>query len=81
MEGNIRVVPGEGEGAGRKPINLIVGWWGRFLFFVVPPQFSQVVGEWLENQNLIPDWAYFYCPGAALTNFHMTVVSGEKIKV
>jgi len=44
---------------GRKPVNLIVGWCGRFLF-------SQVVGEWPENQILIPDWTYFYCPGAAL---------------
>jgi len=22
----------------------------------------QVVGEWLENQILIPDWTYFHCP-------------------
>jgi len=42
------------------------------LFFVVLRQFSQVVGEklidgeWLENQILIPDWAYFYCSGATL---------------
>jgi len=36
------------------------------LFFVVLRQFSQVVGEWLENQILIPDWAYFYYPGATL---------------
>jgi len=40
---------------------LIVGWCGRFLFFVVLHQFSQVVGEWLENQILIPDWTYFHC--------------------
>jgi len=39
---------------GRKPVNLIVGWWGRFLFFVVPHQFSQDIGEWPENQILIP---------------------------
>jgi len=45
---------------------LIVGWCGRFLFFVVLPQFSQVVGEWPENQILIPDWSYFHCPGATL---------------
>jgi len=31
----------------------------------VLPQFSQV-GEWRENQILIPDWTYFYCPGTAL---------------
>jgi len=51
---------------GRKPLNLIVGWCGRFLFFVVPRQFSQVVGEWPENQILIPDWIYFHCPGTTL---------------
>jgi len=38
-------------------LNLIVGWCGRF---------SLVVGEWPENQILIPDWTYFYCPGATL---------------
>jgi len=37
-----------------------------FLFFVVPHQFSQDIGDWPENQILIPDWAYFYCPGASL---------------
>jgi len=53
---------------GRKPVNLIVGWCGRFFFFVVPTQFSQVViyfhniGEWPENQILIPNWTYFHCP-------------------
>jgi len=46
---------------------LIVGWCGRFLFFVVPCQFSQDIGEWPENQILIPDWTYFpSCPGATL---------------
>jgi len=46
---------------------LIVGWCGQFLFFVVLRQsFSQVVGEWSENQILIPDWTYFYCPGTTL---------------
>jgi len=29
-------------------------------------QFSQDIGEWLENQILIPDWTYFHCPGATL---------------
>jgi len=53
---------------GRKPLNLIVGWCGRFLFFVVPRQFSQVIDELPENQILIPDW----------TNFHIyRVVPGE----
>jgi len=46
---------------------LIVGWSGQFLFFVVPRQFSQVVGEWPENQILIPNWTYFHCPGITLT--------------
>jgi len=32
----------------------------------VPHQFSQDIGEWPENQILIPDWTYFYCPGATL---------------
>jgi len=27
----------------------IVGWCGRFLFFVVPRQFSQDIGEWPEK--------------------------------
>jgi len=40
---------------------LIVGWCGRFLFFVVPRQFSQDIGDWPENQILIPDWTYFHC--------------------
>jgi len=30
---------------GRNPVNLIVRWCGRFLFFVVPRQFSQDIGE------------------------------------
>jgi len=47
---------------------LIVGWSGRFLFFVVPRLFSQDFGEWPENQILIPDWTYFHCPGATLLN-------------
>jgi len=51
---------------GRNRANLIVGWCGRFLFFVVPRQFSPDIGEWPENQILIPDWTYFYCPGATL---------------
>jgi len=51
---------------GRKPVNLIVGWCGQFLFFVVLRPFFQVVGEWRENQILIPDWTYFYCPGTTL---------------
>jgi len=50
--------------------NLIVGWCRRFLFFVVPRQFSQDIGEWPENQILIPDWTYFHCPGATLAGYH-----------
>jgi len=56
-------------------VNLIVGWCGQFLIFVVLHQFSQVVGEWLENQILIPDWTYFYCPGTTLPSR-----GGRKIK-
>jgi len=62
-------VGGAGRGRkliGRKPVNLIVGWSGRFLFFVVPRQFSQDIGEWPENQILISDWTYFHCPAATL---------------
>jgi len=51
---------------GRNRVNLIVGWCGQFLFFVVLCPFSQVVSEWLENQILIPDWIYFYCPSTTL---------------
>jgi len=49
---------------GRKRVNLIVGWCGRFLFFVGPCKFSLDAGEWPENQILIPDWTNFHCPGA-----------------
>jgi len=28
----------------------------------VPRQFSEEIGEWPENQILIPDWTYFDCP-------------------
>jgi len=52
---------------GRNPANLIVGWREQFLFFVVPCQFSQVVGEWPGNQILIPDWTNFHCPGTTLS--------------
>jgi len=45
-----------------------------FLFVILRP-FSQVDGEWLENQILIPDWIYFYCPG--LTTL---IVEGQKQK-
>jgi len=51
---------------GRNRVNLIVGWSGVFLFFVVPRQFSQDIGEWPQNQILIPDWTYLHCPGATL---------------
>jgi len=45
---------------------LIVRWVRRFLFFVVPHQFSPDTGEWPQNQILIPDWTYFHCPGTTL---------------
>jgi len=53
---------------GRKPVNLIVGWCGLFLFFVVPRQFSQDTGEWPENEILIPDWTDFHCPNTTLAH-------------
>jgi len=50
-------------------LNLIVGWCGRFLFFVVSRQFTpSKIGEWQENQILIPGWTYFHCPGATLAH-------------
>jgi len=46
-------------------------WLGLKIFIfcccLVPHQFSQDIGEWRENQFLIPDWTYFHCPGATLT--------------
>jgi len=36
--------------------------WTVFIFC----HFSQDIGEWPENQILIPDWTYFHCPGATL---------------
>jgi len=46
---------------------------GRFLFFVVPGQFSQVLGlggsRVARKSNFyIPDWTYFHYPGANLAN-------------
>jgi len=31
-------------------------------------QFAQDIGEWPENQILIPDWTYFHCPDATLAH-------------
>jgi len=64
---------------GRNRVNLIVGWCGRFLFFVVPRQFSQDICEWLENQILITDWTYFHCPGTTLVldNGKWTTENGQ----
>jgi len=60
---------------------LIVGWCGRFLFFVVPRQFSQDTGDWPENQILIPDWTYFHCPGTTLVwRLKKTMPLAEKMK-
>jgi len=39
-------------------------------------QFSKDIGEWLENQILIPDWTYFHCPGATLV-LHTVRVSNS----
>jgi len=35
----------DGQLSLQSTVNLIVGWCGQFLFFVVPPQFSSVVGS------------------------------------
>jgi len=67
LSGSLFLTAGRGRKLiGRKPVNLIVGWCGRFLFFVVPPSVSQVVGQWPENQILIPDRTDFHCPGTTL---------------
>jgi len=70
--------PHQGRGSGAAAsldttANLALSLIFAFLFrhrgdkiFVVPRQFSQDIGEWPENQILIPDWAYFHCPGATL---------------
>jgi len=40
---------------------------------VVPRHFSQDIGEWQENQILIPDWPYLYCPGATQTHWTQVI--------
>jgi len=60
---------------------LIVGWCGRFLFFVVPRQFSPDIGEWPENQILISDWTYFHCPGATLAFYCKNSGRGVRFQV
>jgi len=60
-----------GASLGRKligwnPSNLIVGW--SYLFFLLPRNDFQDIGEWAENQILIPDWTYFHCHGATLVS-------------
>jgi len=52
-----------GAGRGRKligknSVNLIVGWCGRFLFFVVLRQFSLKTLASGQKIKLIPDWIY-----------------------
>jgi len=44
---------------------LIVSWQKIFIF-CCPPQFSQDIGKWPQNQILILDWTYFHCPGTTL---------------
>jgi len=66
---------------GRSCLNLIVGWCRQFLFFVVPRQFSQDIGEWLENQILIPDWTYFYCPGTTLVVGVLVAVNRKAVEL
>jgi len=40
--------------------------WGIALIGDIECQFSQDIGEWPQNQILIPDWTYFHCSGATL---------------
>jgi len=58
----------------------VVGWCQQFLFFDVPCQFSKDIGKWPENQILIPDWAYFHCPGATLMSSVKVDEGQQKIK-
>jgi len=40
---------------------------GQTIFiFCCPSSIFTDIGEWLENQILIPDWPHFHCPGATL---------------
>jgi len=56
-------VPGEGE----------IDWQEPRKFDC---QFSQVFGEWPENQILISDWTYFHCPDATLARFLLRLSLG-----
>jgi len=47
--------------------------WQEIFIFCCPGSIFQVVGEWLENQILIPDWTYFHCPGTSLA------IPGQKL--
>jgi len=47
----------------QEPVNLIVGA-DDFYFLLPLANFQQANGEWAENQILIPNWTYFYCPDA-----------------
>jgi len=50
--------------------------------FCCPLSISPVVGKWLENQILIPDWTYFYCLGTTLATSYcphdMVFLANEK---
>jgi len=48
-----------------------------FLLSLAIFRFSQDIGEWPENQILIPDWTYFHCPGTTLVivSFRWTFTS------
>jgi len=39
---------------------------GTIFIFCCPSSISQDIGEWPQNQILIPDWTYFHCPGTTL---------------
>jgi len=38
----------------------------NFYFLLSLVNFHEDIGEWPENQILIPDWTYFHCPAATL---------------
>jgi len=65
----VRVVPGEGEIDWQEPRKFDC-WLVRKIFIFCCPSsiLTRQVGEWPENQILIPDWTYFYCPGTTLTH-------------
>jgi len=68
--GLVHVAEEEGTGEETQP-NIL----NRIFIFCCARQFSQDIGEWPENQILIPDWTYFHCPGATQFVHHLFIYS------